>query len=186
METHSSPFLWTWHKSSPAADPFPSILKVSPQNFPPLITNFLPVKSHLLISPFTNPCPIAAHNCQFTSIIGMPCQIPSLWAITIYFFKRHNLFKIPLKPIGRVSSYLHLWHSLGQLPRQGCPANLCTMARDSVKALIRDKLNSCIPLQNHFLNCLLEGDLSRKSLSSPARSRDPYLPLAAPHQLLSL
>lgn len=40
------------------------------------------------------------------------------------------------------------------------------IARDSPKPLIGDELISCILLQGHFLNCLLEGDLASKLLIS--------------------
>lgn len=52
------------------------------------------------------------------------------------------------------------------LPRQGCLSNMHKISRDSPKPLIRDELISCILLQGHFLNCLLEGDLASKLLIS--------------------
>lgn len=140
--------------------------------------------THILIWPSTNPSPFIPPTTA--SYKHKRDALPDRLTIYFLFQEAHSFLKAPLKPNGRVSSYLHPWHRLGFLPGQGCLAHMHKIARDSPKPPIRDKLICCILLQGHFLNCLLEGDLASKLLSSPARTRAPCSPLAVPHWLLSL
>lgn len=104
--------------------------------------------THILIWPTTNPSPFIPPTTA--SYKHKRDALPDRLTIYSLFQEACSFLKAPLKPNGRVSSYLHPWHRLVFLPGQGCLAHMHKIARDSPKPPIRDKLICCILLQGHF------------------------------------
>lgn len=137
-------------------------------NFLPHITDFLTVKTHILTWPSTNSSPFPPS--VTTSYKHDRHALPDPFTVYSIFQEAQPILKASFKSDhfqdGKVCSYLSPWHKEECLPGQGCLANMYKIARDSPKPLIRDKLISCILLQGHFFNCMLEGDLASKLLIS--------------------
>lgn len=133
----------------------------------PHITDFLRVNTHILTWPSTNLSPFLPSATASYKHNRLTLPEP----FTVYSVVQE---KASLKSDGKVCSYLHPWHREECLPGQGCLANMHKIARDSPKPLIRDELISCILLQGHFLNWLLEGDLASKLLISCQNCRSMF------------